>query len=124
MRVLHFPLFSPFSQRINTCGITGYDIFMAVGYDFHCPHCGYRARLSENGGESFRGFVEPMICRSCRALVMVVTHIDGPLGEFDDVGKCPECGEKNLEIWDQRSRECPKCGNRMNKDKKGKMLWG
>jgi len=73
------------------------------------------------------GVVQTMTCQSCRRLVDVLIGYqgkDGPSGNPDydqDLGVCPRCSGKDVEIWSDPGA-CPKCDGRMIKGEET-LLW-
>lgn len=104
---------------------------MGTKYSYKCHKCGYRATAS--GGRDFgmHAVTDTYICGSCREIVDVCTGEYGQeyTREEAQVRKsksgtglnfyvCPVCGSgKNLLKWSASDRPCPKCGEKMEKDK-------
>lgn len=118
---------------------------MGRTYQFECPYCQYRAKVSGGADGGLHCEVQTVVCRDCRELLDVFTklrRLAGPEprikfpGFFrpevppavlhDASGKrrliwekftpaCPVSAQHTVEPWNYPGR-CPRCGNSMDKN--------
>jgi len=125
---------------------------MGRTYEFQCPLCQYRAKISGGADSGLHCEVQTVACLDCRELMDVFTKLrceeNGPRppkfpGFFrpevppailtDPTGKrrlvwkqfkpvCPVEGRHQIEPWSNPGR-CPRCGNFMEKMGMPFRLW-
>ena len=116
--------------------------FEPVGktYQFECPQCHYRAKISGGADSGIHCEVQTVVCRDCRELMDVFTKVrrreggdeqikfpgffrpeippvilrEGKKGERlvwqKCVVSCPLDSKHRVEVWNDPGR-CPRCGN-------------
>ena len=84
---------------------------MATVVSYKCSSCNYSAQVSGKSDALFAGPTETVVCSQCGELYDEV--IEWQM-DFEGESGCENCECKEFEVWDYKTKPCPKC-------KKGKM---
>jgi hypothetical protein len=118
---------------------------MGRTYQFECPQCHYRARISGGADSGLHCEVQTVVCRDCRELLDVFTKVRRREGASEAIKfpaffrpeippvilrdasikaalvwqkfspACPVAAKHFVEAWNDPGR-CPRCGNFMEKN--------
>lgn len=81
---------------------------MAILRTFRCNNCNYEVMMAGEPSALFSGYTTPVVCSNCKCIFDRLTE---PMMPIDEDGTCGECGSKEFEFWDYKSRNCAKCDN-------------
>ena len=125
---------------------------MGRTYEFECPHCFYRAKVSGGADSGVHCEVQTVVCRDCRELMDVFTKVRrregapktikfpgffrpeippailsggtaGPRWVWEKCKPaCPVEPKHQVEVWKNPGR-CPRCGTFLEKNGLPFRLW-
>jgi len=125
---------------------------MGRTYQFECPYCFYRAKVSGGADSGIHCEVQTVVCRDCRALLDVFTKVRRRVGVaavikfpgffrpeippvilYDGTDghglvwenyqpTCPVESKHHVETWTNPGR-CPRCGTFLEKNGRPFRLW-